>query len=168
MGCHFLLQEIFPTQRIEPGSPASQADSLLSEPPGKEKLLHCQASGFTTGKGRAKGTHTRTQTGGFPEDGITARANPNQITLLQAGDSEFCPFEFISSPHGPTGMHIQTASKLLEIIQGLVWPNSHPQNPIQQESVPTSKLTGRVWHVHYCSVAKYKFLCLMHRPSLYL
>ena len=34
-GCHFLLQGIFPTQRWNPGLPALQADSLLSETPGK-------------------------------------------------------------------------------------------------------------------------------------
>ena len=32
--CHFLLQEIFPTKRIKPGSPALWADALPSEPPG--------------------------------------------------------------------------------------------------------------------------------------
>ena len=32
--CHFLLQGIFLT-RIKPGSPALQADTLSSEPPGK-------------------------------------------------------------------------------------------------------------------------------------
>ena len=36
LGCHFLWQEIFPTQG-EPGSPALQADSLLSEPQGSPK-----------------------------------------------------------------------------------------------------------------------------------
>ena len=38
MGCHFLLQEIFPTQGLEPASPvftALQADYLLTEPSGK-------------------------------------------------------------------------------------------------------------------------------------
>ena len=35
MGCHFLLQGIFPVQGCNPGSPAFPADSLLSEPPGK-------------------------------------------------------------------------------------------------------------------------------------
>ena len=35
MGCHFLLQGNLPNPGIEPGSPASQADSLLPEPPGK-------------------------------------------------------------------------------------------------------------------------------------
>jgi len=35
VGCHFLLQGIFPTQGVNPGSPALQADSLSSEPPGK-------------------------------------------------------------------------------------------------------------------------------------
>ena len=35
VGCHFLLQGIFPTQGIEPRSPALQADALPSEPPGK-------------------------------------------------------------------------------------------------------------------------------------
>ena len=34
-GCQSLLQGIFLPQGIEPGSPALQADSLLSEPPGK-------------------------------------------------------------------------------------------------------------------------------------
>ena len=33
-GGHFLLQGIFPKPGIEPGSPALQADSLSSEPPG--------------------------------------------------------------------------------------------------------------------------------------
>ena len=35
VGCHFLLQGIFPTPGIEPRSPALQADALTSEPPGK-------------------------------------------------------------------------------------------------------------------------------------
>ena len=42
VGCHALLQGIFPTHgeplvqsRIEPESPALQGDCLLSEPPGK-------------------------------------------------------------------------------------------------------------------------------------
>ena len=39
VGCHFLLQGIFPTPGIEPRSPALQADALLSELPGKLKLL---------------------------------------------------------------------------------------------------------------------------------
>ena len=30
MGCHFLLQGIFPTQEIEPRSPALQADYQVS------------------------------------------------------------------------------------------------------------------------------------------
>ena len=34
-GCHLLHQGIFPTQGIEPRSPASKADALPSEPPGK-------------------------------------------------------------------------------------------------------------------------------------
>ena len=37
VGCHFLLQGIFPTQGSNPGPPALQADSLSSEPPGKPK-----------------------------------------------------------------------------------------------------------------------------------
>ena len=36
MGCHSLLQEIFPTQGSNPS--LLQADSLLSEPPGKPKF----------------------------------------------------------------------------------------------------------------------------------
>ena len=35
MGCHFLLQGGLPNPGIELESPALQADSLLSEPPGK-------------------------------------------------------------------------------------------------------------------------------------
>ena len=35
VGCHFLLQGDIPNPGIEPGSPALQADALLSEPPGK-------------------------------------------------------------------------------------------------------------------------------------
>ena len=36
-GCHALLQGVFPTQGSNPKSPTLQADSLLSEPPGKPK-----------------------------------------------------------------------------------------------------------------------------------
>ena len=32
MGCHFLLQGIFPTQGSNPGLPELQADSLATEP----------------------------------------------------------------------------------------------------------------------------------------
>ena len=39
VGCHSLLQGIFLTQGIEPGSPALQADSLPSKPPGKSSWL---------------------------------------------------------------------------------------------------------------------------------
>ena len=35
VGCHFLLQGIFPTQGSNPGSPALQVNSLPSELPGK-------------------------------------------------------------------------------------------------------------------------------------
>ena len=39
VGCHFLLQGIFPTPGIEPRSPRSPAsDSLQTEPPGKPTL----------------------------------------------------------------------------------------------------------------------------------
>ena len=33
--CHFLLQGIFPDPGVEPRSPALEADTLTSEPPGK-------------------------------------------------------------------------------------------------------------------------------------
>ena len=33
VGCHAFLQGIFPTQEMNPGHPALQADSLLSEQP---------------------------------------------------------------------------------------------------------------------------------------
>ena len=35
VGCHALLQGIFPTQGLKPRAPALQAESLPSEPPGK-------------------------------------------------------------------------------------------------------------------------------------
>ena len=37
VGCHALLQGIFPTQGLNPGSPALQVNFLPSEPPGKSK-----------------------------------------------------------------------------------------------------------------------------------
>ena len=37
MGCHFLLQGIFPTQGSNPGLPELQVDSLPAEPQGKPK-----------------------------------------------------------------------------------------------------------------------------------
>ena len=40
VGCHFLLQGIFPTQGLNPGSPMLQADALPSEPPGKPPGIH--------------------------------------------------------------------------------------------------------------------------------
>ena len=39
VGCHFLLQGIFPDPGIKPRSPALQVDSLLFEPLGKYGLL---------------------------------------------------------------------------------------------------------------------------------
>ena len=50
VGCHFLLQGIFPTQGYEPGSPALQADALPSEPPGKP-----QAGAGGEGSSQAQG-----------------------------------------------------------------------------------------------------------------
>ena len=50
MGCHGLLQGIQPDPGVEPGSPAVQADSLPSEPPGKlllAKLLEKKESAIT-------------------------------------------------------------------------------------------------------------------------
>ena len=40
VGCHALLQGIFPNPGIEPRSPTLQADSLPSEPPGKPTKRH--------------------------------------------------------------------------------------------------------------------------------
>ena len=39
VGSHFLLQEIFLTQGLNPSLPALQADSLLSQPPEKPTTL---------------------------------------------------------------------------------------------------------------------------------
>ena len=43
VGCHFLLQGIFPTQRLNPGikprSSSLEADPLTSEPPGKHQVF---------------------------------------------------------------------------------------------------------------------------------
>ena len=39
MGCHFLLQRNLPNPRIEPGSPALQADSLLSGPLKRSSII---------------------------------------------------------------------------------------------------------------------------------
>ena len=41
-GCHFLLPGIFLTQGLNPGSPALQADSWLSEPPAKPDITCLQ------------------------------------------------------------------------------------------------------------------------------
>ena len=43
VGCHFLLQGIFPTQELNPGLPhcmQTQADTLTSEPPGSPVYLY--------------------------------------------------------------------------------------------------------------------------------
>ena len=42
VGSLSLLQGIFPTQEIEPGSPASQADSIPTELPGAEGRVFSQ------------------------------------------------------------------------------------------------------------------------------
>ena len=39
VGCHALLQGIFPDPGIEPGSPTLQADTFITETPGKHKEL---------------------------------------------------------------------------------------------------------------------------------
>ena len=40
VGCHSLLQVIIPNQGSNPGSPALQADSLPSEPPGSPMSVY--------------------------------------------------------------------------------------------------------------------------------
>ena len=45
--CHFLLQRIFPTQGSNPCLLHWQADSLLSEPPGKPPQRTCEAKNGT-------------------------------------------------------------------------------------------------------------------------
>ena len=53
VGCHFLLQGIFPTQGVSPGLPVFQTDSVLSERPGKPPNLinsHWTANTHTRGK----------------------------------------------------------------------------------------------------------------------
>ena len=60
MGCHFLLQDIFPNPGIKPQSPALQADSLPSEPAGKPWCVHRHKYTFScthraTGKARDRG-----------------------------------------------------------------------------------------------------------------
>ena len=52
VGCHFLLQGIFPDPGVKAGSPALQADSLLSEPlgkPHKTRMLHLTPKGWYLG-----------------------------------------------------------------------------------------------------------------------
>ena len=46
VGNHFLLQGIFQTQELNPGSPVLQSDSLPSEPPWKPHVIntYCQIS----------------------------------------------------------------------------------------------------------------------------
>ena len=39
VGCHALFQGVFPTQGLNQGSPALQADSLPSEPLGNHQVL---------------------------------------------------------------------------------------------------------------------------------
>ena len=39
VGCHFLLQGIFPTQGLNPGLPHLQVDALPSKPPGKSEYI---------------------------------------------------------------------------------------------------------------------------------
>ena len=43
MGCHSLLWGDLPDPGIEPESPALQADSLPSEPPGKPNMFYLEA-----------------------------------------------------------------------------------------------------------------------------
>ena len=47
VGCHALLQGIFPTQGLKPRAPALQAESLPSEPPGKPKNTEVGAYPFS-------------------------------------------------------------------------------------------------------------------------
>ena len=49
VGYHALLQELFPNPGTEPRSPTFQADSLLSEPPGKPKNTGVGSLSFLQG-----------------------------------------------------------------------------------------------------------------------
>ena len=65
VGSRSLLQGIFLTQRIEPRSPALQADSLPAEPPGKGKialllqLLHRLNGGVDNNYSQSGGTNEK-------------------------------------------------------------------------------------------------------------
>ena len=54
VGCHALLQGIFPNQGSQTMSPALQADSLLSEPPQKSKNTGSVAYPFSRGSSQPR------------------------------------------------------------------------------------------------------------------
>ena len=58
VGCHFLLQGIFPDPGIKPGSPTLQGDSLPSEPPGSTEKSKRKRYALGGLKGRVKGWET--------------------------------------------------------------------------------------------------------------
>ena len=51
VGCHALLQEIFPIQGLNPDLLQLQADSLLTEPPGKPKTEEGNPAGLSSCSG---------------------------------------------------------------------------------------------------------------------
>ena len=63
MGCHLLLQGVFPTHGIEPGFPAFLEDALPSEPPGKPRRsisfwkleVHCNSGSGQSKRGKMTG-----------------------------------------------------------------------------------------------------------------
>ena len=70
MGCHALFQGNLPNPGIEPSSPTLQADSLLSESPGKPKIT-------------GVGSLSRLQ-GDLPDPGIELGSPSLQVDSLPA------------------------------------------------------------------------------------
>ena len=95
MGCHFLLQGIFPNRGIEPGSLALHADSLPTELPGKPKSLRGQWAYFLPGVTvrmcsgvGPEGWEGRLRCFDYPSGGVECRGHAQYSAF--APNTQFC------------------------------------------------------------------------------
>ena len=102
VGCHFLLQEIFPTQELNRGLPRCRQTLLPSEPPGKCGFLNEQCREIK-GNNRMAKTRCLFRASGFPSG--SAVKNPlifSAICKAETTQFGFLHFFFLGMVWSPS------------------------------------------------------------------
>ena len=102
VGSHSLLQGISPDPGCKPRSPALQADSLLSEPPGSPRLYECKLQNIQRrGSARLRARVARWGAA-WDERGLPPGSPVPPWVLLQAQSAQPCRAEWLCAHCMPT------------------------------------------------------------------